>query len=173
MLHAHKISMCAGHTAHIEAIVHFLPHSDQHVAVFHFFLSKGTPLSETTNLSLSLSLSLCPTALQPGVGLGLLQEFPPSFPVQADYCPISTPQLSYLFLHSIFPSQSRSPSGALSSRLTEEDSPGWIIIVLAYQMSCPFQSTQLAEFHNGILIIQLIEFLVSLIRHPPISLTGP
>ena len=26
-------------------------------------------------------LSLSPTALQPGVGLGLLQEFPPSFPV--------------------------------------------------------------------------------------------
>ena len=29
----------------------------------------------------SLRLSLSPTALQPGVGLGLLQEFPPSFPV--------------------------------------------------------------------------------------------
>jgi len=27
------------------------------------------------------ALSLSPTALQPGVGLGLLQEFPPSFPV--------------------------------------------------------------------------------------------
>ena len=26
-------------------------------------------------------LCLSPTALQPGVGLGLLQEFPPSFPV--------------------------------------------------------------------------------------------
>jgi hypothetical protein len=30
---------------------------------------------------LLLSLSLSPTALQPGVGLGLLQEFLPSFPV--------------------------------------------------------------------------------------------
>jgi hypothetical protein len=28
-----------------------------------------------------ISLSLSPTALQPGVGLGLLQEFLPSFPV--------------------------------------------------------------------------------------------
>jgi hypothetical protein len=42
-----------GHTARIEAIVHFLPHSD--AAVLHFFLPKGTPLSETANLSLSLS----------------------------------------------------------------------------------------------------------------------
>jgi hypothetical protein len=33
------------------------------------------------SLSLSLSLFLSPTALQPGVGLGLLQEFPPSLPV--------------------------------------------------------------------------------------------
>jgi hypothetical protein len=32
-------------------------------------------------LFLYLSLSLSPTALQPGVGLGLLQEFPPSAPV--------------------------------------------------------------------------------------------
>jgi hypothetical protein len=29
----------------------------------------------------NFSLSLSPTALQPGVGLGLLQNFPPSFPV--------------------------------------------------------------------------------------------
>jgi hypothetical protein len=36
-----------GHTAHIEAIVQFLPHSDQHAAVLNFFLYKGTPLSET------------------------------------------------------------------------------------------------------------------------------
>jgi hypothetical protein len=31
--------------------------------------------------TLSLSLPLPPTALQPGVGLGLLQELLPSFPV--------------------------------------------------------------------------------------------
>ena len=31
-----------------------------------------------------------PTALQPPVGLGLLQEFPPSFPVYGDYCSVST-----------------------------------------------------------------------------------
>jgi len=30
-------------------------------------------------------------------------------------------------------------------------------------MSCPSQSTQLAEFHNFILTTQLIEFLVSLV----------
>ena len=30
---------------------------------------------------IDVSLSLSPTALQPGVGLGLLQEFLPSFPV--------------------------------------------------------------------------------------------
>jgi len=37
-----------------------------------------------------LLLLLVPMALQPGVGLGLLQEFPPSFPVSGGYCPIST-----------------------------------------------------------------------------------
>jgi hypothetical protein len=31
--------------------------------------------------------SLSPTALQPGVGLGLLQEFPPSLPVLGDHFP--------------------------------------------------------------------------------------
>jgi hypothetical protein len=40
-----------GHTAHIEGIVHFLPHSDEHGAVPHFFLYKGTPLFETTDTS--------------------------------------------------------------------------------------------------------------------------
>jgi len=34
-----------------------------------------------SNLSCMAILSLSPTALQPGEGLGLLQEFPPSFPV--------------------------------------------------------------------------------------------
>ena len=40
--------------------------------------------------------SLSPKTLQPGVGLGLLQEFPPSFPVQGVYFPISTPQPCYV-----------------------------------------------------------------------------
>jgi hypothetical protein len=44
-----------------------------------------------------------------------LQEFPPSFPVEADCCSISTPQLCYIFLQSIFPAQFWSPCGALSS----------------------------------------------------------
>jgi hypothetical protein len=49
----------------------------------HFFMVKKTGLItvQLHTLSLSLSLSLSPTALQPGVGLGLLQEFPPSLPV--------------------------------------------------------------------------------------------
>jgi hypothetical protein len=40
-----------GHSAHIEATVQFLPHSDQHAAVLHFFLYTGTPLPETANVS--------------------------------------------------------------------------------------------------------------------------
>jgi hypothetical protein len=40
-----------GHTAHIEVIVQFLPHSDQHAAVLPYFLYKGTPLSETADTS--------------------------------------------------------------------------------------------------------------------------
>ena len=36
----------------------------------------------------------------------------------------------------------------------------WIIIILAYDMSCPSQSTQLAEFHNVILTTLLIKFLI-------------
>jgi hypothetical protein len=40
-----------GHTAHIEAIVQILPHTDQHAAVLHFFLYKGTPVSETADTS--------------------------------------------------------------------------------------------------------------------------
>jgi predicted RNase H-like nuclease (RuvC/YqgF family) len=40
-----------GHMAHIDAIVQFLPHSDQHAAVLYFFLYKGTPLSETADTS--------------------------------------------------------------------------------------------------------------------------
>ena len=39
------------------------------------------PSLAKTEYWLFVSLSLSPTALQPGVGLGLLQEFPPSFPV--------------------------------------------------------------------------------------------
>jgi hypothetical protein len=35
----------------------------------------------TVNFNVIGKLSLSPTALQPGVGLGLPQEFPPSFPV--------------------------------------------------------------------------------------------
>jgi hypothetical protein len=45
--------VCAlGHTAHIEARVQFLPRSDQHAAVLHFFLYNGTPLSETADTSI-------------------------------------------------------------------------------------------------------------------------
>ena len=70
------------------------------------------------------------------------------------------------FLHPSLATSSSTPSsqrnsGALSSWLTEEDSPGLIIVVLAYDMSCPSQFTQLAEFHNVILNTQLVEFLVS------------
>jgi hypothetical protein len=41
-----------GRTAHIEAIVQFLPHSDQQTAVLHLFLYKGTPLPETADTSI-------------------------------------------------------------------------------------------------------------------------
>ena len=60
--------------------------------IFHYYLSLWTKYSLSVSLSLflSVSLSFSPTALQPGVGLGLLQEFPPSFPVYGDYCPVST-----------------------------------------------------------------------------------
>jgi hypothetical protein len=40
-----------GHTAHIEVIVQFLPHTDQQAAFLHFFIYKGTPLSETADTS--------------------------------------------------------------------------------------------------------------------------
>jgi hypothetical protein len=40
-----------GHVAHIEVIVQFLPHSDQQAAALHFFLYKGTSLSETPDTS--------------------------------------------------------------------------------------------------------------------------
>jgi hypothetical protein len=40
-----------GHTAYIEVLDQFLPDSDQHAAVLHFFLYKGTPLSKTADTS--------------------------------------------------------------------------------------------------------------------------
>jgi hypothetical protein len=44
--------MCTlGHTAHIEVIVQFLLHSNQHAAILHFFLYKGTLLSKTADTS--------------------------------------------------------------------------------------------------------------------------
>jgi hypothetical protein len=41
-----------GHTAHIKAIVQFLPYSDQHAAILRFFLYKGTLLPETADTSI-------------------------------------------------------------------------------------------------------------------------
>jgi len=41
----------------------------------------GIGLHDQVLLDITKLFSLSPTALQPGMGLGLLQEFPPSFPV--------------------------------------------------------------------------------------------
>jgi hypothetical protein len=66
-------------------------------------------------------------------------------------------------LRSFTPSSQRSlsPSGTLSSWLTEEDFSSYTIVILAHDMCCASQSTQLVEFHNVILIIQMVKFLVS------------
>jgi hypothetical protein len=46
-------------------------------------LNKNIDFLSSTNFKVLKfhPLSLSPTALQPGLGLGLLQQFPPSFPV--------------------------------------------------------------------------------------------
>ena len=55
--------------------------------VFKLFSHISLSQSKRVCVQLLLLLSM---ALQPGVGLGLLREFPPSFPVPGGYCPIST-----------------------------------------------------------------------------------
>jgi len=59
--------------------------------VFFGIIIKGEQRNGFGNSPDIQALLLLPMALQPGVILGLLQEFPSSFPISDGYCPISTP----------------------------------------------------------------------------------
>jgi hypothetical protein len=107
--------------------------------------------------------------LQPRVGLGLLQEFPPSLPVYADCRQFLHPSFA---TSSFTPPSQRSlslplwrfPSGSFRRTLLTRSSSSW-------RMTCPAHLS-LLSLQNFTMSFSPYSWLV-LIHHLPPSITGP